>query len=771
MKGILAQIRQNRSVRLSAINAAFWFVTLLYLETVLHLRFFDGFAPSYLFAVGFTAAIALILSAFLGCLPKKANGLISAVLVTLVSLVFASQIVYDAVFGTMYSLSLVGLGGAAITSFWKEVLLTIAENIPILLAILLPIPAAWILRAKVSGIFSTELDWFRPVVLLAGLGLHFAVVACLALGGTGYYSDYYFYHSNDTTTDQAAERFGLISTMRLEAMGHSGKADLLDPKDPVPEFEIPETVAPQPTQEVVEDPEDPTVPTEAEITYNTLEIDFQTLSEMTKDKALRALNDYVASLAPTNRNEYTGMLADYNLITICAESFATGAIHPELTPTLYKLANEGIVFNNFYNSYPNVTTDGEYSFCLGIWPDTTRSKSTASFYASRESYLPFALGNVFAEQAQVKSYAYHNYQGSYYGRDETHPNMGYTCKFAGDGMRFSTSWPSSDLEMMEQSVQDFIAPGEQFHAYYMTFSGHYKYSRSVNPMAARNYAQVQHLDMSEPAKCYISCHIELDKALEYLMNALEEAGIADKTAIVLTGDHFPYGLKDAEYEELVGYELDRFNKYKSTLIFWVGGLEEPIYVDDYCCNIDVLPTILNLWGFQYDSRLLAGRDVFSDSEDIAILRDQSFLTEKVWFNASNGKATWLVDESTVDPNYLENHIRMVKNQFVACSSILNEAYYNFLFEKGRVEISDDSWRPTQPPEEEPPEEVTPPAEETTPPQTPVETTPPENVETTPPQETTSPEQEESGDPAQPPAPGDVVVPPDQGQPPAEPSGT
>lgn len=716
------------SVKAGAANALLWFVVLLYLETVLHLRFFEGFSLVWLYGVGFTATWALGISGVLGLLPPKANRVISVVLTALLCLLFCSQIVYDAVFGSMYSLSLVALGGAAITSFWREVLLTIWENILILLAGLLPIPGMWLLQRRCPKLFPAKPDVFVLVLLLGAVGIHFGVQGSLQLGDTGYYSTYYFYHSNDTTTDQAAERFGLLTTMRLEFLGHSGKADLLDPEDPVPEFETIETLAPAPTEAAPAGPEDPTEPTEPVITYNTLEIDFQSLSEMTKDKGLKALNDYVASLTPTNRNEYTGMLADYNLITICAESFATGAIHPEVTPTLYKLANEGIVFNNFYNSYPNVTTDGEYSFCLGIWPDISRSKSTASFYASRNSYLPFALGNVFAEQAQAQSFAYHNYKGSYYGREETHPNMGYTCKFAGDGMRFSTSWPSSDLEMMEQSVGDYVGSGQQFHAYYMTFSGHYKYDRSVNPMAARNYDRVAHLDLGEAAKCYLSCHIELDQALRYLMDALEQAGIADKTAIVLTGDHFPYGLKTSEYEELVGYEVDKFTKYKSSLIFWVGGLEAPIYVDDYCCNIDILPTILNLWGFSYDSRLLSGRDVFSNAEPIAILRDRSFLTDKVRFDASKGEATWLVDESSVDPNYLQNHITMVKNQFTAAASILNEAYYNFLFEKGKVEIGEDRWNgpkePEQPPEQPQQPEQTVPPEATLQPETEGETEPP-----------------------------------------------
>ena len=668
----------REAVRSTLLNACFWFLVLMYMETLLHGLLFDGFGSTYLYTVGFTAVFALVLSGLLGFLPRKANGIISLILVSVLGFLFCSQLVYDAVFGTMYSLSQVGMGGDAITNFWKETLATILDILPILLLMLLPIPVTALLFWKDKNLFTLGCNWLRLVVLVLAVVLQLTTIACLSIGGTGYYSTYYYYHSAESTTNQSAERFGFLSTMRLELFSNRSSESSSSSGFGTTDVQPTEPAA---TEDAAE--ETPR--------YNTLDIDFDYLNTLTEDEQLLELNSYVSSLSGTKTNEYTGMLADYNLITLCAESFATGAIREDLTPTLYKLATEGIVFNNYYNSYPNVTSDGEYSFCLGLWPDTTRAKAISSFYASRNSYLPFALGNVFTEQAGVTAYGYHNYLGSYYGRDETHPNMGYICKFADAGMTFTTDWPSSDLEMMEQSVWDYVNSGEQFHAYYMTFSGHYRYDRSLNPMADRNYEYVKDLGLSVYPRNYLACNYELEKALTYLMNALEEAGIADKTAIVLAGDHFPYGLNNEQYSELVGYELDSFSKFKSTLIFWVGGLDETIYVDDYMCNIDILPTILNLWGFSYDSRLLAGTDIFSDSQHIAVLRDQSFLTDEVWFNASTGEAIWQVDESTVDPGYLDSMIQLVKNQFTFSKYILDTAYYNFLFEKGNVVIDRYSW--------------------------------------------------------------------------------
>ena len=503
-------------------------------------------------------------------------------------------------------------------------------------------------------------------LILTAILVQVGTTACLQIGGTGYFTNHYFYHSADTTIDQATDRFGLLTAIRLELTMTEGDEE---------NYYTDDTQAEE--NEVVE--------------YNVLEIDFDHLNTLTDNKKQLAINEYCASLTGTNKNEYTGMLSDYNLILLCGESFSTAAIDPVLTPTLYKLANEGFIFNNYYNTYPNTTTDGEYSLCFGLFPDTSRGKSASSFFASRGSYLPFALGNLFMEQKEIQSYGYHNYYGTYYGRNQSHPNLGYKMKFAGAGMKFSSYWPASDLEMMQQSIDDYIGQ-EQFHAYYMTFSGHYKYDRHVNKIAETNWDVVKDLEYSDPAKAFLSCNIELDKALEYLMQRLEEAGVADKTAIVLAGDHFPYGLTDAQYSELIGYEIDQFSKYKSTLIFWVGGLEENIVVDEYCCNIDVLPTILNLWGFDYDSRMLVGTDVFSDGEHAAILIDKSFYTDKVWLNASSGEIKYLVPEESLPAGYIDNMIQSIKTKFTISTDILTTAYYNYAFEKGKVWVNNYGWQ-------------------------------------------------------------------------------
>lgn len=645
----------------------YWFFALCYLESAVHFTVYGGFHTRFLYTIGLTAAIAALISLIFSWFSRKVR--FAATLVTTMALTFlyGSQMVYEFIFGTMYSVAQMGLGGAALASFWRETLMTMWEKLPYIASLLIPLAALVLLRKFAPGIFQVPFGKYRIFLVLAAVVFHVVVLFCLRTGGTGMFTDYYYYYSDTIATNQTAERFGILTMLRLELIGSFGGG----------------------VEEEVYFVEE--VPEEApETKYNVLELDFDELNGKTENEVIRSINDYCARLAGTNQNDYTGMLADYNLIVLCAESFATGVIDPELTPTLYRLANEGIVFNNYYNSFPNTTTDGEYAMIQGLWPDTSRDKGTSSLYNSKNSYLPFTLGNIFMEQRGIQAYGYHNYTGAYYGRNESHPNMGYSMKFANDGMKFTNSWPASDLEMMEQSIDDYIGM-EQFHAYYMTFSGHYKYD-DTNALVRKNWDTAYGLPYSRKTRAYISCNLELEYAMSYLMQRLEEAGVADKTAIVLAGDHFPYGLEDEEYAELVGGEIDCFSKFKSTLIFWVGGMEEPIVVDEYCCNVDILPTILNLWGFDYDSRMLAGTDVFSDGTHAAVLIDKTFLTDKVWFDANTGETRYLVPESEIPEGYVENMHRYINTRFTISSDILNSGYYNFIFDKGEVAVGTDSWK-------------------------------------------------------------------------------
>lgn len=630
----------------------------VYLELVLHLLVYGALSARIVYPLLFAAAAGLGLFALCSLLPKTANAVIALVLGFFITFYFEVQFVYNSIFGEFMSVWQVSFGATAVTNFFSQMLYGIWKALPQILLLLAPWVAMLVLVCCKVLRFA-RLRWYFPVpALVLAFALHFLSVGIMRWNDNNAFSVYQLYTNPSTATEISVKNIGLLSTTRLEC-----KYLLLGAgAEPEPAVQYPE-LEPQP-----EEPE----PLDLS-GYNAIDIDFESLAAGTDDATLKKLDRYFAGLAPTQKNEYTGLLQDYNLIVLCAESYSPYIIDPERTPTLYKLSTEGFVFHNFFGTYASNTTNGEYTLCMGLYPDLSRSKSSASFYASQMNALPFCLGNQFTAIG-ADAWAYHNYTGEYYSRNETHPNMGYVFQSATDGLDIELSWPSSDLDMMVASVDDYLANDKQFIAYYMTFSGHYQYNWD-NPMSVKNRAVVDGLPYSDTVKAYLACNQELESALAYLMQRLEQAGVADKTAIVLTNDHYPYGLTQAEYDELAGKPVDTtFGRFRNNFICYVPGMQ--VDVDTYCSTADILPTLLNLFGLEYDSRLLAGRDVFSpEAHNYAVLSDQSFITPDFAFDTSTGSITYFTDPTSVDQTQLAAIQRQIALDFQVSLDILNSDYY------------------------------------------------------------------------------------------------
>ena len=201
----------------------------------------------------------------------------------------------------------------------------------------------------------------------------------------------------------------------------------------------------------------------------------------------------------------------------------------------------------------------------------------------------------------------------------------------------------------------------------------------MNAMVSKNWNKVKSFPYSEKAKGYLAANIELDEAVGYILQRLEETDKLQDTVIVISGDHFPYGLTLNEINEISKYKRDSvFEKYRMPLLIWSGSMEKPVEVKKIGSSLDILPTVLNLFGVEFDSRLLMGRDILSDSDPIAIFADRSFITDKGKYNAINEKFI-KNDEVEVDDYYVEETNNLVYKKFEISRLILEKDYYGTLF--------------------------------------------------------------------------------------------
>ena len=412
------------------------------------------------------------------------------------------------------------------------------------------------------------------------------------------------------------------------------------------------------------------------------DIDFDSLSS--DNDVISNMNEYFKSQTPTYTNEHTGVFAGKNLIYIMAESFDGYFLSEELTPTLYKMVHNSYYFSNYYSPTNLSTIGGEFSLLTGLLPEIgilNDEWNGSNNTSGHVNYYPYGLGNLFNDLG-YKTYAYHDYFYDFQSRDKYLKDIGFdNYKACYNGLEEKMAcdiFPTSDREMIEASIDDYIND-DKFMVYYATVSGHGLWGFGYNAMAEQNKDLVEGLDYSDTVKAYIAANLELEKAMTTLLNKLEEAGKLDDTVIVLAADHHPYFMEDEYVEEMAGQKLDQFSLYKNNLIIYNSATEHE-QIDKVCNTIDVLPTVLNLFGISYDSRLIIGKDIFSNSEGLVIFADYSWLTDKGKYSSNND--TFISnDGSEVSDAYVNRFKKAVNNRYQISINIMLYDYYRYVFNK------------------------------------------------------------------------------------------
>ena len=664
--------------KVGAVKIPGWLYTValvLYCELILHSWISKEISGGRLaavlaFALGFGCVLALVVS-FVGhtawgkWVTVGITGLIAAFYIV-------EYFVCDAYMVFMPMGTLLGGAKGVATDFGDVVIQVVIRDFWRILVIMAPVVLYAVFARPVRTGWHQQV--LMLVIALAGYCMGYAVVMDSGTDYTRFSEAYNF--------DSAIRVFGLNMGMTLDAIHSGGEEEeasfvVVEPQEPIT-LEAPQTDAqaqqPEATQPVV-------------YADNVMDFDFAALAEAESNSRIANIHKYVNTVQPTRQNAFTGLFKGKNLIIITAEAFAKEVIDPDLTPTLYRLANKGIRFEDYYQPmWGGSTSSGEFSVLTGL----VSASGTNSIKESRQQDLFLSIG----KQLQKEGYstvAYHNHLYNFYDRDKTHTFYGYDTYIGmNNGMEegVQEQWPESDHEMMEFTVQQYIDK-QPFHAYYMTVSGHCRYNVLGNHMSKKHYDKVAHLDCSETLKAYYACQLELEYALESLVRQLEEAGIEDDTVIVLSTDHYPYGLENSatwgnkqDYiAEMYGYDpKNNIERDHSALIIWSGCIEDQnLVIEDPVYSLDILPTLSNLFGVEYDSRLIVGRDVFSDAEPIVLWYDYTWRTDKGSYDSSTRKFT--PDEGVeVDQAYVDRISGIVYNKIYYSREAQNTDYFNYLAE-------------------------------------------------------------------------------------------
>lgn len=635
----------------------FNYLSLLFLEYIFMMLSFTSIeTSSMLNVILFMIPVSILMTIITSLFNEKTNKIITYIIFSILGFWYNVYYIFNAIFDTQFSLSVLKLSDQGL-KFAKSGLIEIANHFYGVLLLFLPLVLSILYRKKINyqKLTLKNIYIIIPLFIIS----IFTFIFNINNQKNTRYSIYDLYHNiNDNALN--IEKLGVLNATFLDIdrtiRGFEEHIITTDNQNK-------DNTTPKSDEDEVK-----------EYGYNFLNLNLEELANST-NKDIKTIANYLIQEPIVKKNEYTGLFKNKNLVYITAESFSEIAVDENLTPTLYKLVNTGFHFTNYYSSNNLSTIGGEFQSLTGLYADS----SILPTWRIGKNTFPYGLSTIF-KNAGYNTYAYHDHYATFQDRDKYLKAMGfnnYLACYNGLEKRMDCSrWPNSDIDMINATYTDYIESDKPFLAYYMTVSGHFQYNFTGNKMSRKNKELVKDLPYSDTVKAYLATQIELDRALELLINKLEEANILDDTVIVLLCDHYPYGLTLNEINEISTYQRDAVVEINSNnLIIWNNKIKHK-EITKPAMSIDVIPTVYNLFGLEYDSRLYMGKDIFSDTNGLAFFKNRSWVTDKGTYLSTKNSMTKTSED--VSKEYINEINNLVSNRRNISKLIIKTDFYKYL---------------------------------------------------------------------------------------------
>ena len=630
---------------------------LIYVEILFHLACFKSLSLS---STIFILFVSIIIAGFLTIISsiskrEKINTIIMRVFLCVIALAFSAELVYFSIYESFFSFNGIQFVGA-LKDGYDKVLLTIFQNIICIGLLIGPTIYFVIKMPKVAKYNRSDLVIIILFMIISSL---YSIVSVEFIDKEKDNSLYNLIHMKNLPI-QNVKKMGLMAStsLSLERKIFGFNQNLKPDEDILVN-----------KRTILMDKVD----TKYNIDTN---IDFKKLVSEEKNDKIKYLHNYFSNQEATEQNDFTGLFQEKNVIFIMAESFDEIAIDKNLTPTLYKLKNEGIVFNNYFApKYPASTADGEYMLEWATLPIIGENYSLIDMVYNVNPYiLPRVL-----KKYDYKTYVYHDYSGYYNLRSSYFSTLNFNgYKYCGEGINTRCEFfHGSDMDMMDQTIDDYLKQ-DKFYAYYITLSGHGSYDSS-NFVAEKHINKVKNLPYTSNIKYYLAANIDFDLAMKKLVDKLEAAGRLDDTLIVISSDHSPYYLSNEEVNSVSKLNRDnKFDRNRGSLIIYNSAYKEKKVINKYAMNIDVLPTILNMLNIPYDSRIIIGKDIMApNNEGVVVFPDRSWVNSKGSYDTATSKFTPYV--KNIDNKYITKMTSEVNEKYNVSVSMQYNNYYKYIF--------------------------------------------------------------------------------------------
>ena len=374
----------------------------------------------------------------------------------------------------------------------------------------------------------------------------------------------------------------------------------------------------------------------------------------------------------------------------------------DVTPTLKKLASEGLYFSNFYaQDSVGTSSDSEFTFNTSLMPTT--SGTVFVNYWDRE-YI--TIPKLLKEQGYY-TFSMHGNNGSMWNRNAVHPKLGYDYFFnyskdfeidekMGLGLTDKSFFRQAvpKIQKISEENKNFYGvlimltnhtPFNDKGKAYSDFEVDYKYEIINEETGEKEIVSVPYMEGTKLGNYFKSAHYA-DEALNQFIEDMDAAGLLDNTVLVIYGDH-DAKLKKSEYDRFYNYDPKTnsllssddpqykkvdFYQYelnrKVPFIIWTKDHKYTEEVQTVMGMYDVLPTLGNMFGF--NSPYALGNDIFSVDENVVVFPDGNWLTNKMYYNAQKGAWLSLHADEPVSIDYTNYYTKHAEDVISISDSII-----------------------------------------------------------------------------------------------------
>lgn len=404
-----------------------------------------------------------------------------------------------------------------------------------------------------------------------------------------------------------------------------------------------------------------------------------------KEKKNETENNFLLDVFGENndsysKNSWTGKFKDKNVIFLQMEGIDNWLLTKDIMPNTYALLNNSINFTNHYSFYNGggSTFNSEFAVNVGYMTPWTYPQNA---YSLNKNDFPYSLANLL----KTKDYdikAFHMNSSEYYSRGINYQNWGYDRYF---GLKDLGDYSDSSYELdreliLNQTFYDemFKQPGK-FANYIITYSNHLPFSttkgvcrkllnidyeKEMTGMTSHEKDEfIASLNYTEE-DCIKRQAKETDYMVSLLIKALKDNDLYNNTVIVAYADHYLYTVSDDDILKNNGKDVDSNLVNKTPFFIWSAGMK-PTTVTKVTSQLNILPTVLNLFGIEYNEKWYVMQDALSKNyQGVAIFSDLSWYDGNVYVvdgAVKNGKK--ITDANLEKKNNLVEYL-VKKNDLV-----------------------------------------------------------------------------------------------------------